>query len=296
MPELSTFLWCFHLFSFTLCMPLFISSIASGSNGNCYYISNGADAILVDAGISCRETERRMARQGLSMQQVSAIFVSHEHSDHIKGLSVLANKYQLPVFLSPGTQGACKLAIPERLLKPVTDQQTVAIGGLKVSAFRKYHDAAEPYSFVVDYAGTAVGVFTDIGRVCEQVAARFAHCDAVFLETNYDEELLTNGRYPYFLKQRIRSGYGHLSNAEALELFLKHRSPRLTHLFLSHLSRDNNDPELVTTLFNRHRNETKVVLAGRDAETCVYQVGGNVEQVVQLQTLKLQEAVASDSA
>ncbi|WP_353183953.1 MBL fold metallo-hydrolase [Parapedobacter lycopersici] len=277
-------------------MPLFISSVASGSNGNCYYIGNEQDAVLVDAGISCRETERRMARQGLSMQRVKAIFVSHEHSDHIRGLSVLANKYQLPVFLSAGTRSACRLAIPERLLFPVADQQTVTIGGLQVTAFRKYHDAADPYSFVIDHSGTSVGVFTDIGRVCEQVAARFAQCDAAFLETNYDEELLMGGRYPYFLKQRIRGGYGHLSNTEALDLFVNYRSARLTHVFLSHLSRDNNDPGLVTALFNRHCEETKIVLAGRYAETPVYQIGGGAEGLIPFPAAALAEPVVEDAA
>lgn len=263
----------FGFFNLLCEMSLFVSSIASGSNGNCYYIGNGQDAVLVDAGISCRETERRMARQGLSMQQVRAVFVSHEHSDHIKGLSVLANKYQLPVFLSNGTRAACKLAIPERLLHGLVDQQTITINGLTVTAFLKCHDAAEPYSFVIQHSGVTIGVFTDIGRVCEQVATRFAECDAVFLEANYDVDLLMRGRYPYFLKSRIRGGYGHLSNAEALALFTEHRSPRLTHLFLAHLSRDNNDPDLVTALFRRHAGNTEIILASRYAETAVYQIG-----------------------
>ncbi len=267
-------------------MPLFVSSIASGSNGNCYYISNGEDAILVDAGISCRETERRMVRQGLSMQQVRAIFVSHEHTDHVKGLSVLANKYQLPVFLTDGTRRACRLAIPERLLHPLTNMQAISVGGLTVTSFRKYHDAADPHSFIIQQDGFTVGVFTDIGRVCEPVAEFFSQCDAAFLETNYDADMLMQGRYPFFLKNRIRGGYGHLSNAEALELFMQHRSPRLRHLFLSHLSRDNNNPELVYRLFEQHKGETEIILAGRDRETSVYQVG--VRETVQYVLLRQQ--------
>ncbi|MBK1441377.1 MBL fold metallo-hydrolase [Parapedobacter sp. ISTM3] len=254
-------------------MPLFISSIASGSNGNCYFVGNGREAILVDAGISCREIEKRMARQGLPMQQVKAIFVSHEHTDHVKGLSVLANKYQLPVFLTDGTRMACRLAIPDRLLHPLTDLQTIGIGGLAVTSFRKYHDAADPHSFLVEGEGYTVGIFTDIGRVCERVEDFFGRCDAVFLEANYDVDMLARGRYPFFLKNRIRSGYGHLSNAEALELFIRQRSPRLRHLFLSHLSRDNNDPELVYNLFDEHRADTEIVVAGRYAETAVYYLG-----------------------
>ncbi|MGK6352076.1 MBL fold metallo-hydrolase [Parapedobacter sp. DT-150] len=254
-------------------VPLFISSIASGSNGNCYYVGNGHEAILVDAGISCRETEKRMARQGLSMRHVKAIFVSHEHTDHVKGLSVLANKYQLPVFLTEGTRQSCRLAIPERLLHPLADLQTIAVGRLVVTSFRKYHDAADPHSFLVQSEGYTVGIFTDIGRVCERVAAFFEQCDAAFLEANYDADMLMQGRYPFFLKNRIRGGYGHLSNAEALELFVNRRSSQLRHLFLSHLSRDNNHPELVYNLFDAHRGDTEIIVAGRDAETPVYALG-----------------------
>jgi len=254
-------------------MPLFVSSVASGSNGNCYYVGNDSEAILVDAGISCRETEKRLARQGLSMQRVKAIFISHEHTDHIKGLSVLANKYQLPVFLSDGTRAGCRLAIPDRLLHPLADLQTVTVGALTITSFRKYHDAADPHSFLINSGEYTVGVFTDIGRVCERVMDYFRQCDAAFLETNYDEHMLMGGRYPFFLKNRIRGGYGHLSNREALELFRQYRSPKLSHLFLSHLSRDNNDPELVYNLFSEHREGTEIIVAGRYAETAVYCLG-----------------------
>lgn len=251
-------------------MPLEICSIASGSNGNCYYIGNDTEAVLVDVGVSCREVERRMARQGLSMERVKAIFVSHEHTDHIGGLTVLANKYQLPVFMTHGTRRACRLAIPDRLLNPLSDMQRVDIGGLGVTGFHKYHDAAEPHSFVVRDEAVSVGVFTDIGRVCERVTHFFGECHAVFLESNYDEDMLSRGRYPYFLKNRIRGGYGHLSNTEALDLFVRHRAENLSHLLLAHLSKDNNDPMLVADLFNARRGNSEIVIAGRFAETEVY--------------------------
>src|SRR5690554_5571848 len=166
-------------------MSLEICSIASGSNGNCYYIGNEREAVLVDVGISCREVERRMARQGLSMDRVKAIFISHEHTDHVRGLAVLANKHQLPVFLTHGTRKACRLAIPDRLLQPLADLERVDIGQLAITGFHKYHDAAEPHSFVVRDAAVSVGVFTDIGRVCERVSHFFGECDAAFLESNY---------------------------------------------------------------------------------------------------------------
>ncbi|WP_262248765.1 MBL fold metallo-hydrolase [Parapedobacter soli] len=262
-------------------MPLFVCSIASGSNGNCYYVGNGTEAVLVDAGLSCRQIEKRMAKQGLSLQHVKAIFVSHEHTDHVKGLSVLANKYQLPVFLTNGTRRGCKLAIPERLLHPLTDMQTVKVGNLVVTSFRKYHDAADPHSFLIEGDGQTVGVFTDIGRVCERVADFFGRCDAVFLEANYDVDMLMQGRYPFFLKNRIRGGFGHLSNDEALELFLTRRSPKLRHLFLSHLSRDNNDPDMAYRLFHQQRGDTEIVIAGRYAATEVYEVGRKPARIVE---------------
>ena len=213
-----------------------------------------------------------MQRMGLSMSRVKAIFISHEHTDHIKGLTVVANKYQLPVFMTVGTLAACRLAIPSRLLYSLRPGHHVHVGELEVIPFSKWHDAADPQSFVVRQHSRTVGVFTDIGAVCERLTHYFQQCDIAFLETNYDEEMLDKGRYPYFLKKRIRGGYGHLSNHQALELFLQHRSPRLRLLYLCHLSRDNNDPELAQCLFNEHAGETSVVLAGRDAETAVYRM------------------------
>src|SRR3954469_1092284 len=122
-------------------MSLFIASLNSGSNGNCYYTGNGREAVLVDAGISCRETEKRMAKLGLSMEQVRAIFISHEHSDHISGLPVLAKKYRLPVYISHATLRNSGMTLPEELVRHF-DAAPISIGELRVTAFEKLHDAA----------------------------------------------------------------------------------------------------------------------------------------------------------
>lgn len=253
-------------------MALFIASLNSGSNGNCYYIGNEQDAVLIDAGISCRETEQRMARLGLSMQRVRAIFISHEHSDHIKGLCALARKYRLPVYISDGTLNACGFAVPPAQIHSLSTCKQYTLGQMTIDSFSKYHDAAEPHSFVISQDDVHVGVFTDIGRVCEQTILHFSKCHAAFLEANYDEDMLTNGRYPHFLKNRIRGGHGHLSNAQALELFVKYRSPSLSHLLLSHLSRDNNDPELAASLFKQYSDSTEIIVASRYVESPVYKV------------------------
>lgn len=253
-------------------MSLFISSLNSGSNANCYYIANHDEAILVDAGLSCRETEKRLINLGLSISKIKAIFISHEHSDHIKGLAVISKKYSIPVYITPKTALGFEHTIPEALLNFFIPNQPTQIGQLEVLAFQKRHDAVDPHSFMISNQNTKIGVITDIGDCCENVVKYFKQCNAVFLETNYDEEILNNGSYPYHLKQRIKGGHGHLSNQKALELFINHRSTGLSHLFLSHLSKENNNPELVMELFKNNTEHTKIILASRHQETEVYQI------------------------
>ncbi|HEX9511292.1 MAG TPA: MBL fold metallo-hydrolase [Puia sp.] len=251
-------------------MSLFITSLNSGSNGNCYYIGNDREAILVDAGISCRETEKRMKRLGLSIESVKAIFVSHEHTDHIKGVPVIAKKYQLPVYITTNTLRNGGLELDAPLVVPFQAYTPVTIGELNITAFPKFHDAIDPHSFVIESKGIKIGVFTDIGAPCEHLIHHFKQCHAAFLEANYDEEMLENGSYPYHLKNRIRGGQGHLSNRQALELFNTCRPSFLSHLLLSHLSHNNNCPDLTRALFAPHAGETKIVIASRHEETPVY--------------------------
>jgi phosphoribosyl 1,2-cyclic phosphodiesterase len=264
------------------CNPLFITSLNSGSNGNCYYVGNAQEAVLIDAGISCRETEKRMLRLGLSMGKVKAIFISHEHGDHIRGLSVMAKKYRIPVYITPGTIGNSKLELPADLVNFFSSHQVIEIGSLQITCFPKIHDAAEPHSFMISCEEIKVGVFTDLGIVCEQLTHHFKQCDAAFLETNYDEELLQNGNYPYYLKKRISDGFGHLSNKQALELFITSRPAKLTHLLLAHLSKDNNNPLLVETLFKEHAQDTIIIVAPRDMETPLFTIGGASHSFVEI--------------
>lgn len=256
-------------------MSLYVASLNSGSNGNCYYLGNEADAILVDAGISCREIERRMKRLDLSMKKVKAVFISHEHIDHIRGISTLVKKYQLPVYITNPTLRHGGLIIEKKLVNHFLPHQPIAIGELTITAFPKFHDAIDPYSFSISNGNVTVGVFTDIGKACDHLVRHFKQCHAAFLETNYDEEMLANGSYPYYLKKRISGETGHLSNAEALKLFISHRPAHMTHLFLSHLSKNNNSAELVQQLFYQHANGVKIILAPRWEETAVYHISGS---------------------
>jgi len=253
-------------------MSLYISSINSGSNGNCYYVGNEEEAVLVDAGISCREIKKRMTRLGLSLEKVRAVFVSHEHSDHIRGIETLTRKYQVPVYITPETLKYAGLFIDKALVKSFKANKPVSIGQLKVHPFPKHHDASDPFSFLISSDDVQVGVFTDIGTPCENVIRNFQQCHAAFLEANYDEKMLEEGGYPYYLKQRIRGDKGHLSNKQALELFLAHRPSFMSHLLLSHLSQNNNCPSIVAELFNIHAGDIKIIVASRYEESAVYHI------------------------
>ncbi len=254
-------------------MPLYIASLNSGSNGNCYYIGNGREAVLIDAGISCRETERRMIRLGLPMENVKGIFITHEHTDHIRGAEVLSRKHRIPVYITETTYRNSRMKLEPQLMIPFAPFLPIQVGGLSIHPFPKRHDASDPHSFTVCGNGITVGVFTDIGIACQHLEEHLAECHAIFLEANYDEQMLENGRYPHFLKKRIRGEEGHLSNDQALELFTTRRSPFLSHLVLSHLSAENNHPRLVDELFSLHANGTRIIVASRYEQSEVFCIG-----------------------
>jgi len=253
-------------------MSLYIASLNSGSNGNCYYVGNDDEAVLIDAGISCRETEKRMNRLGLAIEKVKAIFISHEHSDHINGLEVLSKKYQIPVYITPKTLLNTRVTLLEKLNNSFTPYIPINIGKLSVIAFSKCHDADDPHSFVVSGNGVNIGVLTDIGSVCKDVKDNFLQCHAAFLEANYDDQMLEEGNYPYHLKKRISGNHGHLSNAQALSLFVKHKPTFMSHILLAHLSKDNNCPDKVLQLFATHSGKTNVSIASRYNESEVFHI------------------------
>ncbi len=253
-------------------MSLYICSLNSGSNANCYYVGNNSEAVLIDAGLSCRETEKRMMALGLSMSLVKAIFVSHEHSDHITGIAALSKKYRLPVYITNATYKNCNIPVEPVLIQNFKANCPVTIGNLLITPFSKSHDADDPHSFIISSNNIHIGVITDIGYACKQVIRYFKQCDAVFLESNYCAEMLANGNYPYHLKRRISSDKGHLSNDQALELFNQYRSQKLSLLILSHLSKNNNSPELVGKIFSAHARNTKIIVASRYHATEIFKV------------------------
>lgn len=256
-------------------MSLFFCSINSGSNANCYYVGNNNEAVLIDAGISCRETEKRMNELGLSIEKIKAIFISHEHSDHVSGLAGISKKHQIPVYITAATLANCKVPIEKNLVQNFSQQHAIIIGDLKITSFKKNHDAVDAHSFMISGNGVNVGVITDIGFACKKVIKYFGLCQAVFLESNYCDLMLANGNYPFYLQERISSDVGHLSNTQALELFRHYRSDDLQYLILSHLSKNNNKPELVENLFNPYADGTKIHVASRYAASPVFNISNS---------------------
>jgi len=214
--------------------------LGSGSRGNGTVVSAGGTTVLIDCGFSAAETERRLARLGLAPRDLTAVLVTHEHSDHVGGVLRFCAKHQVPVRTSVGTRvaaglnGATTLRAGERF----------AIGALEVEPVAVPHDAAEPLQFVVGDGARRVGVLTDLGHPAAAVVAGYAGCDALVLECNHDAALLAGGDYPGFLKSRVGGDRGHLSNAQAATLLAGLGAASLQHVIAAHLSAANNRPEL----------------------------------------------------
>jgi len=218
--------------------------LASGSKGNSLFIEAGANRILIDAGLSARELTRRLAGLSVRPEEIDALFVTHEHADHVRGLLPFANRYGTPVYTHPLTRKS--IAEEEKLKTWHTfdPEAGVKIGDLEISSYPITHDAAAPLGFILDSPEGKVGVATDLGMVTRLVAERLKGCRVLVLESNHDEEMLRDGPYPWFLKQRIRSRHGHLSNETSSQLLEFLLWERLEAVFLAHLSQENNTPGL----------------------------------------------------
>ncbi|MGE5423199.1 MAG: MBL fold metallo-hydrolase [Ignavibacteriales bacterium] len=221
-----------------------IHIIASGSKGNAIFLDFGTAKILVDAGISCRRIERGLASVGVKTGDLDAVLITHEHSDHINGLDVLIRKHRIPVYTRPRTWQSimCGEDFPQECRRALTDH--LAIRGVDIKPFRISHDAADPVGFSFFCDQTKCVVATDLGVVTKQVADEMAMADYMVLESNHDVAMLRNGPYPQFLKQRIRSSVGHLSNHDAAEVLSAIPCKSGMQVFLAHLSQQNNHPDL----------------------------------------------------
>lgn len=249
-----------------------ICALASGSNGNCYYIGNSNEAVLVDAGLSFKQILKRLEVRNLDPKKVRALFITHEHGDHIRGARVMGKKLDIPVYMTEGTFSASFRTWKPVSFLPIKNNAPIEVGSFTIFPVLKNHDAAEPTSFRVEYMDISVGVFTDIGAPCENVKSHLSRCHALFLETNYDHQMLKEGPYPYYLKARIDSTVGHLSNVQAFELLKEHAHPQLQCVFLSHLSKENNKPELALNEFRSLENRFQIKLTDRFEASELYTI------------------------
>ncbi len=226
-----------------------IAVLASGSRGNCTYVGDGRTGVLVDCGISTAQIFARMKTVGLTGAPLDAVLVTHEHRDHVGSAAVLARKIlrirsdaRVPFFMTAGTARS----LPEHLvpngLEFIRPGDSIRVGGIDISAFSIPHDTADPVAYRLELAGVRIAIVTDLGKVTSLVRANLEYLDVAILEFNHDLEMLLEGSYPWHLKQRIRGIHGHLSNEQAADLLgsIFHRN--LGHLFLAHLSEENNRP------------------------------------------------------
>jgi phosphoribosyl 1,2-cyclic phosphodiesterase len=219
--------------------------LGSGSEGNGLLVEAGATRVLVDCGFGIRDTVARLARIGVAPETVTAIIVTHEHSDHIGGVAAFAARYQTPVWLTFGTLSA----VAERFaglpkVYGFDTEDAFAIDAIEVRPFPVPHDAREPVQFVCSDGQWRLGLLTDLGVSTLHVEASLSGCDALVLECNHDSGMLANGHYPYALKQRIAGRFGHLDNEAAGGLLSRLDNSKLRHVFAAHLSQHNNMPDL----------------------------------------------------
>lgn len=224
-------------------------SIASGSSGNCIYVGSENSHILVDAGISNKRIELGLNEIGIKGSEMSGILITHEHSDHTKGLGVLARKYGIPIYGTKETleeiAGMKSLGnYPEDLFTPIQPDVDFYIGDLEVKPFHIDHDAANPVAYRIQHEHKAVAVATDLGHFDQYIIDHLLGVDAILLEANHDIRMLESGPYPYYLKKRILGDHGHLSNENAGRLLNYILHDNLKKILLGHLSKENNYAEL----------------------------------------------------
>jgi phosphoribosyl 1,2-cyclic phosphodiesterase len=241
-----------------------LSVLASGSKGNCLVVSSSSTSLLVDCGLSCRETLNRMRQAGEDPERLDAVLITHEHSDHVRGLEVLARKLGLSVFLTEPTASAYRRWFrASQGEKPRLDRvetftagHPFQVGDIAVTPFTIPHDAADPVGFVFRTEGLKVGLVTDLGYMPPNVRHQLRGCDGVVVESNHDLEMLRSGPYPWAVKQRVMSRVGHLSNQTLADFFLNDYDGGAAFVVLAHLSEQNNHPEIA-------RRTAEQALAGR---------------------------------
>ena len=238
-------------------------SLGSGSSGNSYLVSENNTNILLDCGFSVTEIESRMNSRGIHPSDITAIFLTHEHDDHSKGIFALAEKYQKPVYLTYGTLKMCDKKIRKSyqlIFKIISPLETVSLGDFKIFSIPVPHDAREPVQFKFESDHLSLAIITDLGFGNNELIKSIKEINALVLESNHDSNLLNKSKYPKALKNRIHSNYGHLSNEQSLQILKKINLKKLKWLGAAHLSIENNSPELVKDSWKQvFENEINII-------------------------------------
>jgi len=254
-----------------------ICGLSSGSSGNCFYIGDNKNALLIDAGLSCKRVFERMNMRGLDIAKVRGIFISHEHTDHVQGTDVLARRLNVPVFATKGCLKNNFLCSNEKLINIIKDKDVVNLEDFDISVFSKKHDSSEPVSFEVSVDKKKIGILTDIGKMCQNTKQVIGNSDFLIMESNHNLNMLKNGPYPVFLKNRILGDRGHLSNFHAGVGVLEHADKRLKAVMLAHLSIVNNHPSLALSEFSnliKERSDLnpKIMISSRTEPTKLFRL------------------------
>src|SRR5512139_3396906 len=225
-------------------MGLSFTLLGSGSSGNTTLVSDGTTHILVDVGLSGRETARRLRECGLEPDKISAIVISHEHGDHCRGVGPFAKNLDIPVFMTEAALACSGLSLDSRKYQRISSGESFDINGILFTGFSVPHDAIDPLGFVIEKDGVKIGVVLDLGYLSNLVIERLKGCDGIILESNHDVQMLKVGPYPWALKQRVMSRRGHLSNDSVAQFLANDYDGNAAHVVLAHLSQKNNLPEL----------------------------------------------------
>lgn len=225
-------------------------SLGSGSKGNALLVQSEQTCILIDNGFSVRETERRLALRGINTADITAVLVTHEHSDHINGVGPFARKFNIPVYGTKGTLSSSRLGeLPSSMI--FNCHTSFAIDDLEINPFPVPHDASEPCQFVIGDGRRRLGVLTDTGSSTPHIEETLSGVDALMLECNHDLDMLEQGDYPYHVKIRVAGNYGHLNNTQAAQLIMNIDTSGLQHIVAAHISEKHNTPELAQSILGR---------------------------------------------
>ena len=249
---------------------LIFLSLGSGSSGNSYYIGTMSKGLLVDAGVGIRNTKKRLEEVGLGFEQLWGVLITHNHIDHIRSVGAIASKYHIPVYTTAEIHkgiARCPMLGNKTIPKPhcIKKGEVIEIGGFEVTAFSVSHDGADNVGYSILYNNKRFTVATDLGYICENATPYICQASYLVIEANYDTHMLETGRYPRYLKNRIASKTGHLSNDETARFLADNYAAHLSHVYLCHLSQENNTPELAYHIVERELT-AKGVAVGKDMQ------------------------------